>query len=307
MDLNNKSICLLIVTLQLLSTQLSAEEAIPSLYEIASESANPMLSAQFSAEEAKPSASEIAAELANPNTVLGTMNFNFDYIGYGGNLPNAGDQSALRMTFQPSLPYPIGNGVNFFLRPAIPVIFDQDVPTPNGFQNHGVDLGDISFDSGFGKTYSNGLVLIGGIVGTLPTASNDALGLDQWLLGPDVLVAVVKKWGALGLLVTHQWDIAGNNDYNTNITGGQYFYVFNFDNGWQFRSAPTFTYNHEAPSGQGWTIPLGVGITKTEIIGDTPWKFGIEYWDYVEKPDTFAPDWQVRFTIAPVVPLPWGN
>ncbi|WP_373031066.1 hypothetical protein [Sulfurovum sp.] len=266
-----------------------------------------LCTAQIAAEETKRSASEIAAELANPNTVLGTMNFNFDYISYGGDLPGAGDQSAFRMTFQPSLPYPLENGLNFFLRPAIPLIFTQDVPTLNGYENHGVDLGDISFDSGVGKTFSNGFVLVGGIVGTLPTASNDALGLDQWLLGPEALVAVVKEWGAIGLLLTHQWDVAGEDDYSTNITGGQYFYVFNFDDGWQFRASPTFSYNHEAVSGQRWTFPVGAGVSKTTIIGKTPWKFGIEYWNYVERPDAFGQDWQIRFTIAPVVPLPWGN
>lgn len=262
---------------------------------------------QVAAEEAKKSASEIAAELANPNTVLGTMNFNLDYINYTGSLPGAGDQSATLFTFQPSLPYPLGNGMNFFLRPAIPLILDRDVPTLDGYENHGIDLGDIAFDAGVGKTFPNGLVLIGGVIGTLPTASNDALGLDQWLLGPEALVAVVKKWGALGLLLTHQWDVAGEDDYNTNVTAGQYFYVFNLDDGWQIRSGPTFAYNHEAVAGQRWTFPVGIGVNKTAYIGNTPWKFGIEYWHYVETPDKFGLDWQIRFTVAPVVPLPWGN
>jgi len=71
-----------------------------------------LLSATVVAEER--SADEIAAELANPNTVLGSMNFNLDYTTYKGNLPGASDQSALRLTFQPSLPYPIEKGVNFF-------------------------------------------------------------------------------------------------------------------------------------------------------------------------------------------------
>lgn len=54
---------------------------------------------------------------------LGTLNFNLGYISYAGDLTGAENQNAMRMTFQPVLPYPVGNGVNFFLRPAIPVIF----------------------------------------------------------------------------------------------------------------------------------------------------------------------------------------
>ncbi|WP_448211765.1 hypothetical protein [Colwellia sp. MEBiC06753] len=256
------------------------------------------------AEEQK-SAEEIAAELANPNTVLGTMNFNIDYTAFDGDLPGAGDQSGTRITFQPSLPYPLGDGVNLFARPAIPIIIKQDVPTQNGWDDPGFNLGDIGFDVGIGKTLPGGIIAIGGVVGTLPTATDDKLGKDQWALGPEALLAVVRKWGALGLLVTHQWDVAGEDDFDTNVTAGQYFYVFNLSDGWQIRSGPTYAYDHEAPAGQRWTVPIGFGVNKTTIINGTPWKFGIEYWHYVEQADAFGPDFQIRFSFAPVVPLPW--
>jgi hypothetical protein len=264
-----------------------------------------LLSATVVAEER--SADEIAAELANPNTVLGSMNFNLDYTTYKGNLPGASDQSALRLTFQPSLPYPIEKGVNFFLRPAVPIIIKQDVPFSGGFEEKGVELGDISFDAALGKSYPSGLILVAGVVGTLPTATDDSFGLDQWLLGPEVAVAKVAKWGVLGLLVTHQWDVAGEDSFSTNITGGQYFYTFNLSDGWQISSSPTFSYNHEAQSGQEWTLPVGVGVSKTMILGGRPWKFAFQYWNYVEQPDPFGPDWQIRLTVTPVVPLPWGK
>lgn len=256
-------------------------------------------------EPAQKSAAEIAAELSNPNTALGTMNFNIDYITYDGDLAGADDQHATRLTFQPSLPYPLKNGMNFFARPAIPIIIEQDLPTAGGYDDPGLNLGDMGFDVGIGKSFSNGVVAIGGVVGTLPTATDDALGRDQWALGPEGLLAVVKPWGALGLLLTHQWDVAGNDDVTTNLTAGQYFYVFNLSDGWQIRSGPTFSYDHEAASGQKWTIPVGIGVNKTVIWGSTPWKFGLEYWNYVKAPDTFGPDWQIRFVFAPVVPLPW--
>jgi len=250
-------------------------------------------------------AADIAAELADPNTSLGTLNFNFDYITYDGDLPNAGDQSAVRMSFQPVLPYPVGEGVNFFLRPNIPVIFKQDVPVAGGYDNPGFNLGDTGFDAALGKSFSSGLVVVGGVAGTLPTATDDELGNGQWALGPEIAGAVVKKWGVLGVLVSHQWDVAGSDNAETNVTGGQYFYVFNLKDGWQISSSPTFSYNHEASSGQRWTVPVGIGVNKTSIISGRPWKFGLQFWSYVEAPDAFGPDWQIRFTVTPVVPLPW--
>jgi hypothetical protein len=253
------------------------------------------------------SADDIARELSNPNTVLGSLNFNLDYKTFKGDLPGASEQSAFSLTFQPVLPYPVSKSVNFYLRPAIPIIIKQDVPVSGGFDDKGVDLGDISFDAALGKSLPGGYVVVGGIVGTFPTATNDALGLDQWLLGPEVALAKVFQWGVLGALLTHQWDIAGEDSFSTSITGGQYSYAINLSNGWQISSSPTFSYNHNAPSGQGWTVPVGFGLSKTTIMGGRPWKFGLQYWQFVKQADTFGPNWQVRFTVTPVVPLPWSK
>ena len=259
-------------------------------------------------EEQATTADDIARELANPNTVLGTLGFNLDYVTYKGDLPGASDQTSTRLTFQPALPYPISKDVNFFLRPAVPIVISQDVPGIGGFENKGVELGDISFDAALGKSLPGGYVVVGGVVGTLPTATDDALGLDQWLLGPEVALGKVSKWGVLGLLVSHQWDVAGEDSFSTSITGGQYFYTYNLSNGWQISSSPTFSYNHKAASGQeAWTLPVGVGVSKTTILSGRPWKFGVQYWQFVKQADAFGPDWELRFTVTPVVSLPWGK
>lgn len=253
-----------------------------------------------------PSAAEIAAQLSDPNTSLGSMNFQFDYIDYGGDLPGANDSSALRVLFQPSLPYPLGDTSNLFVRPAVPIIIDQDVPqSSGGFKSRGVELGDVSFDASYAQSLPGGFVVLGGLAGTLPTATDDDLGLDQWLLGPEAALARTRPWGVLGVLVSHQWDIAGEDDFDTSITGGQYFYALNLDNGWQINGSPTFSYNHEARDGDEWTLPLAIGVSKTMILNGRPWKFGVQYWHYLEAPDTFGPDYQIRFSISPVVKLPW--
>lgn len=258
---------------------------------------------------ATPSAEEIAAELSNPNTPLGTLNTNFDYITYDGDLPGANDQSAFKITFQPSLPYPLGGGTNFFIRPAIPIIIDQPVPEPSGgFKSKGVELGDIGFDAALGFSFKNekGLnVVIAGMAGTLPTATDDALGLDQWLLGPELGFFMVRKWGVIGIIISHQWDVAGEDSFDSSITGGQYIYNFNLGGGWQLFSGPTWSYNHEADSDNAWTLPAGIGIAKTAILKGRPWKFSVQYWNYVKSPDAFGPEHQVRFTVGPVVSLPW--
>lgn len=256
---------------------------------------------------ATPSAEEIAAELSNPNTAMGTLNFNIDYTSFEGDLPGAGKQDATRILFQPSLPYPLDDATNVFMRPAVPVVVKQDIPTGVAeYDEVTWELGDISFDLGIGKTLPGGIIAIGGIVGTLPTATDDDVGLDQWLLGPELALAMVRPWGVAGVLLTHQWDIAGEDDFDTSVTGGQYFYAFNLGGGWQINSNPTFSYNHEARNSDNkLSFPLGIGVSRTMHLGGRPWKFGAQYWHYVESPDDFGPDFQLRFTVSPVVALPW--
>ncbi len=276
--------------------------------------------AEEAPDQSKMSAAEVAKELANPNTTLGFMAFPIDYISYTGDLPGAGSQDAYHVSFQPSLPYPLGDGVNLFVRPLIPVFFDQPTPivtgTPVdnsggdfttqsvGFESSGTELGDISFDVAIGKTFSNGIVMVGGVVGTLDTATDDSVGLGQTLLGPEFLLGKGGAWGFVGLLVSHQWDVAGDSDFDTSITGGQYFYTYNLKDAWQIQAQPTWSYNHEAV-GEKWTFPLGIGISKTTALGKLPVKFSLQYWHYVTQADAFGPDFQIRFQVAPVIPLPW--
>ena len=61
-------------------------------------------------------------------------------------MPGASSQDGLRATFQPSLPYPLSQTTNLFVRPAIPLIISQDVPNAaGGFDSKGVDLDDDLF------------------------------------------------------------------------------------------------------------------------------------------------------------------
>ena len=254
------------------------------------------------------SAEEMANKLANPTAAVATMGNNLVYNRFGGEAPGADDENGFTYLFQPVLPFPQRNGNNILLRPAIPLIFRAPVPDPQGgFRSSGVELGDIGFDLVYGGTSANGLMTSVGIAGLIPTATDDAIGADQWRLGPEVLLGVARKWGAVGAIVNHQWDIAGSNDDSTSITAGQYFYAINLGGGLQFASGPSFSYDHKAESGQKLTLPLGVGLGKTVILNGRPWKFQIQYWNYVERPDLFGPKHQLRLTISPVVQVPWGR
>jgi hypothetical protein len=284
-----------------------------------------LFAAAVSAQEEKASASDIAKELSNPNTVRGTLNFNFDYMHYNGTLPGAGSQNSFSMSFQPSLPVPLNKTTNLFIRPNIPVYFAQPVYGPNGFENAGANLGNISADIAVGKTFPSKTVGILGAFGSFRTATDDALKSPYTLLGPELMVAQIFKWGVLGIMVNHSWNVnkidATNSDSFTtagdhiwiaseggesaSITAGQYFYTVNLKNAWQIMASPTWSYNHKASKGNKLTIPLATGVNKVSHIGKLPFKMALQYWYLVASPEAFGPQHQIRLTLSPVVPLPW--
>ena len=282
-----------------------------------------VLSAQDEGEK-EATSEEIAKELANPNTVLGTLAFQFDYLNYQGDLNNANSQNGFALNFQPSLPIPLGEGVNLFVRPNIPIYFSQPVFGVNGFEKKGFNLGNISADVAIGKTFPSKTIGLVGMFGSFRTATDDALKSNYTLLGPEIMVAQLFKWGAIGVMVNHAWSVNSldadadsftilvdkiwietSGGETASITSGQYFYVINLKNAWQITGQPTWSYNHNASKGNKLTLPIGTGVNKVKKFGKLPVKISLQYWYYVASPDAFGPQHQIRLQIAPVIPLPW--
>ena len=149
---------------------------------------------------------ELAKELSNPATPLASLDNSFEFFTFKGDQPGADNQTSLTYSFQPSIPFPLNNGKLLFFRPLIPVLLDEPVfnPARNAFDSKGVELGDISFDLAYGGTHDLayddiekdiGLISLFGIFGSLPTATDDAVGSRQWRLGPEVDLGCDQKMG----------------------------------------------------------------------------------------------------------------
>jgi len=249
------------------------------------------------------SADEVARELANPNTSLASLTFKNQLRWYTGDLPDADDQFSYTLLFQPVFPFTLeptssGGSANIFFRPAFPIVFDQPTFDAGKGNFDGVTaLGDIGFDLGYGVTEKSGLLWAFGMVGTVPTATNDDIAGDQLRLGPEALFAKFEDWGLYGIFPSHQWDVAGDNyDYSTSQL--QAFLTFLPGGGWSVGSTPIMNYDWEA---EEWTIPLNLTISKTTKIGTMPLKLALEVNYYVEQPDVFGPQWMIGFNVTPVV------
>ncbi len=248
---------------------------------------------------ATPSAAELAAELSNPNTAVATLTFKNQFRWFEGDLPEANNQSSYTLLFQPGLPFVFDSGDKILWRPAVPIIVNQPTfdSASGGFGGES-GLGDIAFDLAYApKLEDKSLLFALGAITSLPTATND-LGSGQWTLGPELLIGkMAPKW-VLGLFPNHQWDVGGWTENTINLTSIQAFYTYLPGGGWSVGTGPTMTYDWES---EQWTVPLQANVGKTVVWNGRPWKLGFEVNYYVERADSFGPEWMVSFNIAPVV------
>ena len=76
----------------------------------------------------------------------------------------------------------------------------------------------------------------------------------------------------------------------------QYFVNYNFGKGWALGTAPIVTSDWEADSGQRWTVPWGLQISKLTLLGKRPVNLLAGYYKNSQHPDLGA-DSQVRLQI----------
>jgi hypothetical protein len=264
-----------------------------------------LVNAQEKGEQQEKSVDEVARELANPNGSLATLRFKNQFRWYKGDLNNADDQSNYTLLFQPVFPFIMkpparGGKANFFVRPAIPIMFDQPVFDVRKADFDEVNaMGDIGFDVAYGVTEKNGLLWALGMVGTLPTATDSDVAGKQWRLGPEALRAKFEKWGLYGIFPSHQWNVTGWDDESYSNTQIQLFYKYLPGGGWSIGSTPIMDYNWETSD---WTIPLQMIVSRTVMAGKMPVKLEAELNYYVAQPDPFGPEWMLGINIGPVVP-----
>jgi len=249
---------------------------------------------------AAASADEIAAQLADPNSPVASLTFKNRFTWFEGELPDADNQSMYTLLFQPTLPFVLGSGSKVIWRPAIPLLVDKpgfNSSTASFDEESG--LGDIGFDLIYVPNLKRKDILFGyGFITSLPTGTDSSLTTGQWSLGPELIIGKLDPKYTLAIFPKHQWDVAGWTDTAINNTVLQPIFTYLPGGGWNIGTAPIIAYNWE---NEQWTVPLHLTVGKTVMISGRPWKLAVEMDYYVEKPDTFGPEYRISFNITPVV------
>ena len=257
------------------------------------------------------SSEDVAKELANPANARASMSSNIEFLLFDGDLNDADDQTGTVYIFQPTLPFPVGDaGKNILFRPALPIFISQPQFDPadnaglGGFDDKTGKVGDIGFDLVYAGTSESGFISGFGIAGTLPIGADEVTG-DQWRFGPEVFFGIARKWGVVGALLSHQWDVGGSNDADFSTTTAQYFYGISMGQGWVFGAGPVASYNHKVPSDDALTFPIAIGLSKTIVNGSKITKFAVALAYNAERPESFAPAWSLKLTWTPVTSNPF--
>jgi hypothetical protein len=136
----------------------------------------------------------------------------------------------------------------------------------------------------------------------VPTATSNLIGSGKLSLGPTAVGVVTPKPWVIGALVRQLWSVAGpNGRADVNQTLLQPFVNYNLPEGWYVVTAPIVTASWTAAAGQRWAVPLGAGVGKVFKIGNQPINAGVQFYDYVERPN-FGPRWSIRVAVQLLFP-----
>ena len=106
------------------------------------------------------------------------------------------------------------------------------------------------------------MLIVYGIIASLPTATVGDLGSDRYTFGPEYLIGKLTPRYVLGAFPNHQWDIGGSGNKNISLTSIQLFGTILPGGGWNYGTSPILTYDWISDQA---TIPLNFNFGKTIV------------------------------------------
>lgn len=210
-------------------------------------------------------AAGIAKNLANPiaNMIAVPIQYNYNR-GIGLNSMGKA-QSA---TLQPVMPFNLGGGDNFLVRPIVPVEWQNNV---NGFSGSGI--GNVQIETFYTPKPTSSLLWGVGPYLITPSGSSGQFGSKQMGGGLSAVGLTQDGPWTLGLLLTQSWAISGNKDAGSvNNFYYQPFLSYRTKDNWTFGFQTQSTFNFDA---RRTSNQLSAPIQKLVVVGDQPISFAV--------------------------------
>jgi hypothetical protein len=235
----------------------------------------------------------LAKQTQNPvgDLVSVPLQFNFNTAG------DLEDATLFNLNIQPVIPFKAASGWNIIARAIVPI---DNVPADDGVSYSGV--GDIQLQLYATPAQPGSLIWGIGPVFSFPTATAFPLRSGTLAAGAAAVALTMKGPWVIGALVSQYWPVTDTGDEpETNLFVFQPAINYNFGHGWAMSFSPAITANWDAASGDQWTVPLGLGVTRTTVFSGRPINIGIQYFINAVRPEGSA-ERQLRFSMSLLYP-----
>lgn len=275
--------------------------------------ASPKATGPSEINEGSESLTEVNKKLTNPVSEVWSIAFQQNnYVV--STVSGQGNKWNSNLNFQPVLPVSLTKDWNLITRPVLTVFNSTPYPSvaqdpvthqPQTEIKRTTALGDLIWMVNLSPAPSiAGNWLIGfGPTFVFPTAASDFTGQGKWQVGPAVIVGYLSKKSILGVFVQNWTSFSGDSSRpDTNQMNLQPIAAYFLEDGWSIGYSGNILANWKASSGNIWTVPLGVGISKVVKFGKLPVKVSVAGQYMPIHPDDFGQKWNVQVQIVPVIP-----
>ena len=211
---------------------------------------------------------------------------------YAGSYHQLDDESGNTVLLRSSLPFTTGS-LAHIARVTLPIVTDS--PSGESGLSDLVLFDLIKFEKPWGR-WGIGPVLLA------PTATDDAIGMGKWAIGPAVGFVARNNKLMCGLFNQNLFSFAGDDDRDdVNIGILQPIVNYSLPNKWSVgTSEMNITYDWDRDA---WTaLPLGVKLARLMKFGKLPVQFAGGY-EYNFADDYVAPKWTVNLAVKVLFPL----
>jgi hypothetical protein len=243
---------------------------------------------------AKSGAADATKKSQNPISDLVSLPFQSNW-NFGNGDP---EQTSFIGLLQPVIPMKVNKRWNLVTRPIIPLV---NLPVGGVDREHG--LGNITWQNFFVPVPAMPSPWTWGIGPScvLPTASEPALGLQQWGMGVSGVIVYSKGPIVAGTLINQNYIEAGLSQPFLL----QPFFNYNFEapalKGWFLGASGEFQGDWRAPDDQRWLSVLGIGPGRSIKLFGQPMIVSTRFAPYLDGPPE-GPDWQFRLVVSMLFP-----
>jgi len=238
----------------------------------------------------------IAKKLANPiaNMISVPLQYQFSR-GVGAN--QGGSEQTL--LFQPVMPFDLGGGDTFIVRPIVAGAREVSVQNASGQSFSGYGIASVTIESFYAPNTNSSWAWGIGPYAQSPSGNSGKFGSQQTGLG--ATGAVLNRAGpwTYGLLGYQSWSVGGNPAFGTqNNLYGQPFIAYTTKDAVTVTANMEALYNYDT---RRTSNPLYVGASKLMVLGGIPFSFGAGPMYYVSNTPGGPSGWGARATATVVI------